>query len=445
MKKINIKNKILSVFAITVIACFGLAFQIQAQGESLLNINFQNGNNEPLFTEINFLPGDAVTRYVDVSNLSATTQAVVVKTDTVFDSHGLAEWMVIKIDDDTDENTAPIYQSTLEEFFDLPSLHLGDLLPGTGTTTYYFFVELDINTPDAMQEVGLSFNIVVGEGTLESFGAETDFDSNSSGDSFVYNNLLITNVQVVPGFDSAVITWDTNKDSTSRVVYDINSYPDLVGTFAPNYAYDYSSALFDAPANTAGVISHSVTLTGLIPSTIYYFRPISSASPDTAGGELKFTTDNSTQEVPKLTIEKTAQTNMLNSSGWQVYNVIVRNNGQGTAYGVQLEDDLPGGALFAEDQSDKKSWQLGDIAPGEFKSLAYAINNSEEIETGEDNGEIKVLAYNHQPLSYFSEPRASQKSIVGDLGGLSNVFVLVLVVLLFSLSLSVLAFLYRKI
>jgi hypothetical protein len=51
----------------------------------------------------------------------------------------------------------------------------------------------------------------------------------------------------------------------------------------PNYDYAFSTATFDDPAK---VTSHSITVTGLTPGTLYYFRTVSSGSPTTVGEEL---------------------------------------------------------------------------------------------------------------------------------------------------------------
>jgi hypothetical protein len=80
---------------------------------------------------------------------------------------------------------------------------------------------------------------------------------------------------------SFTVTWTTDKPTTSRVVYDTVSHPVLGGD--PNYDYAFSTATFDDPAK---VTSHSVTVTGLTPGTLYYFRTVSSGSPTTVGEEL---------------------------------------------------------------------------------------------------------------------------------------------------------------
>ncbi len=85
--------------------------------------------------------------------------------------------------------------------------------------------------------------------------------------------------------NSVTITWTTDRPGTSRVVYDTVSHTTLGS--APNYGYAFSTDEFDTDPK---VTSHSVTITGLNPGTTYYYRVISSASPESVGEEISFST-----------------------------------------------------------------------------------------------------------------------------------------------------------
>ncbi|MFA6410735.1 MAG: hypothetical protein WCW26_04145, partial [Candidatus Buchananbacteria bacterium] len=99
--------------------------------------------------------------------------------------------------------------------------------------------------------------------------------------------LYIHNEKSDSGTDTvtALITWFTNKPATTRVVYDTVSHPEL--GIAPNYGYAWSTEVSDLDPK---VTFHSVTITGLLPDTTYYFRPISAASPEILGKEITFAT-----------------------------------------------------------------------------------------------------------------------------------------------------------
>ena len=85
---------------------------------------------------------------------------------------------------------------------------------------------------------------------------------------------------------SVLITWFTNKPATSRVIYDNVPHSDV--TTPPNYGYQWSTDTYnEGPDKTT---HHSILITGLIPGTTYYFRPISAASPEVFGKELSYVT-----------------------------------------------------------------------------------------------------------------------------------------------------------
>lgn len=86
---------------------------------------------------------------------------------------------------------------------------------------------------------------------------------------------------------SIIVEWVTDKPATSRVIYDTVSH--LVLGAAPNYGYAFSTIGQDLDPK---VTSHSVTVTGLAPGTIYYYRVVSAASPESVGVESSFATNS---------------------------------------------------------------------------------------------------------------------------------------------------------
>jgi hypothetical protein len=67
-----------------------------------------------------------------------------------------------------------------------------------------------------------------------------------------------TRVTVIPAATSATITWNTYEPATTQVKYGITS------------GYGSTSSL-----NPSLVTSHSVTLIGLLPATLYHYQVIS--------------------------------------------------------------------------------------------------------------------------------------------------------------------------
>ncbi|MFH1667694.1 MAG: fibronectin type III domain-containing protein, partial [Candidatus Komeilibacteria bacterium] len=88
------------------------------------------------------------------------------------------------------------------------------------------------------------------------------------------------------------ITWFTNHLATSRIVYSAENEPhDFDYNMAPNYGYANSTV-----DDLTMVTFHQIELTDLIPGTLYYYRVISHASPDTVGLEYSFTTSEAVEE-----------------------------------------------------------------------------------------------------------------------------------------------------
>lgn len=85
--------------------------------------------------------------------------------------------------------------------------------------------------------------------------------------------------------NSFTATWYTDKPATSRVVYDTLSHPTLGNQ--PNYGYASSTGVGDISPKT---IAHAVTVDGLLPGTIYYYRVIGAASPEAVSHEQTATT-----------------------------------------------------------------------------------------------------------------------------------------------------------
>ena len=91
---------------------------------------------------------------------------------------------------------------------------------------------------------------------------------------------------------TVLVTWFTNHPATSRVVYDTVSHTAL-GPL-PNYGYAFSTI-----EDPALVTFHSALITGLLPDTTYYFRPISHGSPEVYGIELSSTTISAPLTTPE--------------------------------------------------------------------------------------------------------------------------------------------------
>jgi hypothetical protein len=99
--------------------------------------------------------------------------------------------------------------------------------------------------------------------------------------------LIIFDEAITVAADTATITWKTNLNSTSRVIYSPGPAPVFDITNPPNYGYAQSTI-----EDVTKVINHSVVITGLTSGTTYFFRCVSHNSPDTLSPEYSFATLN---------------------------------------------------------------------------------------------------------------------------------------------------------
>ncbi|MBI5765845.1 DUF4215 domain-containing protein, partial [Candidatus Falkowbacteria bacterium] len=111
--------------------------------------------------------------------------------------------------------------------------------------------------------------------------------SSSGGGGNPTPQLIIFDEQSFNIMDTvATITWRTNLNSASRVIYAPEGGNHNFNYLnPPNYGYDYSTV-----DDLSMVTGHSVQITGLTPGTTYYYRTISHASPDTVSAEHSFKT-----------------------------------------------------------------------------------------------------------------------------------------------------------
>lgn len=107
------------------------------------------------------------------------------------------------------------------------------------------------------------------------------------GGSFIASGLTISNETVLSvGINTITITWNTNLNSTSRVIYSPQGFPHLLQVNnPPNYGY-----VFSTDEDSSKVIKHTVIIAGLTSGTTYYYRTVSHASTDTISREYSFIT-----------------------------------------------------------------------------------------------------------------------------------------------------------
>ena len=292
---------------------------------------------DPLFGETNFLPGDSVTRYVEVTNNTGETKSIATE---AINWPEFPDYRAIPDDDLSRALSIVISQEggpdlyggssgtgpkTLFDFYQNGETYLSDVTNGA-TVKYNFQISFPKEKGNDWQGKTTSFDIIVGSQGEETITYQCNDGIDNDGDGLVDMDdpgcdsptdndetnppsgggggggggglppgLTIKYEDVICVSDTdAIIHWFTSYKSTSRVVYGTESTK-TSGTFNlndPNYGYASTTPETDntPPISENGTTSHTVILTGLNASTTYYFRCVSHASPPTVGTEHSFTT-----------------------------------------------------------------------------------------------------------------------------------------------------------
>lgn len=149
-------QKLIITFTAIVVGLFGLA---QTAAAASLDVVFEQ---EPLFSEANFLPGDAVQRYVQVTNNSGVALDIAVQSSDISDPDLLGDQIELVVK----EGATELFSGSLTDFFDvsagpLDAMFLSSLADGA-STQYDFFATFKPETGNDYQEDSLSFDLTFG-------------------------------------------------------------------------------------------------------------------------------------------------------------------------------------------------------------------------------------------------------------------------------------------
>jgi hypothetical protein len=307
---------ILSIFTILMVGIFtesALAAPLPP-----LSVTF---SSDPLFKEVNFAPGGEVTGSASVSNNSGSSQNIIVEATNAVDNGGLGDKLNLTITESGNNK----YTGKLGAFLRNGEVELSSLNDNT-STNYLFNITFDNNAENNLQGKNLGFDLCIGfQGGTMHCGNTVISDENGGGGSstsgsyggvvtlVIYNEqaLNITNTDTS---GSATINWNTNKLSTSQVIYGISSGSyNLDLNILPNLGYPLGSV-----EDGNKVMNHSVLLTGLIPGETYVYRVVSHASPATVSYEHQFT-------VPQQPLTEKNNLALNNNNGDNVQETGVEN------------------------------------------------------------------------------------------------------------------------
>ncbi|MDO8668420.1 MAG: fibronectin type III domain-containing protein [bacterium] len=277
------KLKIFTTICFALMLALGFTLAPFNQAQAIGNIADINFENSPLFGNANIMPGDSVSKWVRVENKVNDNIVVTTAATNVNNEDDLGGQMNLTIK----KGTTVLYDDTMTAFFGAGNINLGALAIGE-TGQFNYTVTFNSQAGNDFQGKTMGFDISVTAQASESVGGETYTVASSGGGgggAYIFDELIISNIEVSANDTSIILTWLTNKLATSRAIYDIVTHPDLSATLPPNYGYTNSTVL-----DPTKVTGHTVTITGLTPGTTYYLRPLSSASPEKYGGEIAVAT-----------------------------------------------------------------------------------------------------------------------------------------------------------
>ncbi|MCH7598032.1 fibronectin type III domain-containing protein [Patescibacteria group bacterium] len=289
--KISITILILSLLAGVFIMSPSVAF-----AQNLVVVFEEN----PLFSEANFLPGNEVIRTVEVTNDSGSPQNIIVEAINALDDDGFGDVLDIVIK----EGVAILYDDPLGTFLRAGEVPLSSLGDGV-STTYSFGITFDSSSDNDTQKTVLGFDLCVGfeggdtncggtevggEGDTEGGGPSVTIGSSGGGGGPIIDLIFlevfseeVTETNVVT--TTAVIEWDSSLLSTSQVIYGKESE----GPYSLNLTVDpYFGYPLGTVEDPSKVIHHTVTLTGLEVGVTYVYRVVSRSSPPTVGFQQTF-------------------------------------------------------------------------------------------------------------------------------------------------------------
>jgi hypothetical protein len=343
-----------------------------AESEPRLEVRFES---TPLFQNANFIPYDEVSRFVKVTNHTDLNQGVIVEAINYSSCPLFAVCFAKKLHLKITSGAEVYFDKPLSEFYGAGAISLGSMNAGA-TKQFDFRVVFEGSTDDNdFQKSTTNFDLLIGFAGHEGGGSSSQAGGNgtSGGGGAVLPGLQINNEAAVSvSTDTASVSWNTNYDSFSHVIYGIDTgAPYTLNLALQNFGYP-SSAPTDpsAPGHIDPLPktrNHVVNLSGLTPGATYRYRAVSHASPPTVGYEHTFT-------VP------------LNASAGNGV------NGESDGIGGYSEQPNEGGLVLGAMKTGGEGWS--SISP-QRESL---MNVSEGTGEGQNN---KAVTSSNNPSAAF--------------------------------------------
>lgn len=239
-----------------------------------LVVEFSCGSSTcPIFGVVNFMPGGTATGWAKVTNNSGAAKKIAIEAIHKTDVDNLASKINLLIK----EGDNVRYEKTLADFFSGGEVYLSDLANGV-QTQYDLTATFNSDAGDSFQGKSLGFDIIIGFQGEEGTGGG---GGGGGGGGALPPGLTISNDGFVNTAEtSATMSWSTSYFSTGYIIYGTAAEKhtlDLSDTAGnpPKYGYEHATPEIDI---TPKATYHTVTITGLLPGTTYFYRDVSHGS-----------------------------------------------------------------------------------------------------------------------------------------------------------------------
>ncbi len=250
---------------------------------------------DPLFKEANFLPGDSITRWAKITNTSGKPQIMAAQAINFLSplpADDLARALEIKIS----SNGIDLYggtkgAKTLSDFFNDGVATLNNLADGA-TAQYDFTISFPYEKGNEWQLKQTIFDILIG---LKNEGGGIDIpptrlvlDGGGGGMGGQGGQCVLAILEPTVQaqnitMNTADILWRTNCLSTSQVVYSSETQSRIFDLLKPNFGYAAQTS-----ENLILTNGHQISLAGLLPETTYYYKVVSRSG----GGSLEISREH---------------------------------------------------------------------------------------------------------------------------------------------------------
>jgi uncharacterized repeat protein (TIGR01451 family) len=188
---------------------------------------------------------------------------------------------------------------------------------------------------------------------------------------------------------SVEIKWRTNKTSMSWVSF-----------------HKDSDLLEDADIVNSSTDSqfHAVTVDGLEPYVDYSYQVNAQAGSDKKSKTVTYNTDACVQVKgeegePILQIIKDTPTEFAKAGDKNVeFTVVVTNVGDLTSFNTMIEDLLPDGMLYSDDQQKERTWAIGDLEPGQSYNITYTVDIADDVDPSVLENVANTYSDNHDKV-----------------------------------------------